>query len=116
MQSSQDKPFSFIREADTLTPHSTLNTLHFTLLVKGVIFAQKLTHGKNHNPRKSGKLPEPCRFFLCEPKLNIHNSLCLWKTLVEKLVENVENSEFSTGILSLWISTAPCGNHAYPFA
>ena len=33
----------------------------------------------------------------------------LWKTPVEKSVENVEKSEFSTGIPFLWDTALPCG-------
>jgi len=77
------------------------------------IFAQKLPHGKNHDPGKSGDLGEGCRFFLCEPKMNIHSLPSLWKTPVEKSVDNVENYELSTGISPLWFFLLSCGNPAY---
>jgi len=44
--------------------------------------------------------------------MNIHSIFCLWITLVEKPVDNVENCQLSTGI-SLFIKPAvPCGNPA----
>ena len=73
------------------------------------IFAQKNVHGKIHDPRKSGKSVEACRIFLCEPKLNIHNTPRLWKTPVEKPVEIVENYELSTGIFALSVLSPSCG-------
>ena len=73
------------------------------------IFAQKIGHGKIHDPRKSGKTVEGGRIFLCEPKLNIHSTPCLWKTPVEKPVEIVENSELSTGFFALSILRPSCG-------
>ena len=73
------------------------------------IFAQKIGHGKIHDPRKSGKTVEDRRFFLCEPKLNIHNLPGLWKTPVEKPVEIVENSELSTDIFVLSHLRPSCG-------
>ena len=42
--------------------------------------------------------------------MNIHNPPLLWKTLVDNTVENVENSELSTGILLIWKTAAACGN------
>jgi len=64
---------------------------------------------KFHHRRKSGKSAEGCPFVLCEPKMNIHNPHPLWKTPVEKPVENVENSELSTGILPLSGFSPACG-------
>ena len=66
--------------------------------VKSRIFAQRESCGKNHDGRKSGKSGESRHIVLCELKMNIHNPHSLWKTPVDKPVENVENSEFSTGI------------------
>lgn len=50
-----------------------------------------------------------CRIFLCEPNVNIHIHKSLWKTLVDKVVENVENSRLSTVILVFSDSGASCG-------
>ena len=36
--------------------------------------------------------------FYVNQKLDIHNPRPMWKTPVDKLVDNVENSELSTGI------------------
>ena len=82
--------------------------------VKSCFFAQFVPSGENHKPRKSGKSGEGCRFFLCEPKMNIHNPHPLWKTPVEKSVENVENSELSTGISLLSVSAPSCGKVCIP--
>ena len=82
--------------------------------VKGGIFAQFFRCGKNHNLRKSRKKREGCRIFLCEPKVDIHNPHPLWKTLVEKLVENVENYGFSTGIPLLSKTRPSCGKVCIP--
>jgi hypothetical protein len=73
------------------------------------IFAQNFRHGKIHHLQKSGVFPESRRFFLCEPKMNIHTLTPLWKTPVEKPVENVENSRLSTGISLLYRSFTACG-------
>jgi len=48
--------------------------------------------------------------------LNIHRVRGLWKSLVDKLVDNVENSELSTGISSLSQSPGLQKNHEYRFA
>ncbi len=53
---------------------------------------------------------------LCEPKMNIHNGPFLWKTPVDKTVENVENFELSTGIPPFFFSTDSCGKPVYVFA
>ena len=74
-----------------------------------LIFAQRNPCGKNYDPRKSGKSVEGRRFFLCKSKLHIHNRPPLWKTPVEKPVENVENSELSTGISLLSKIRPSCG-------
>ena len=83
-------------------------------LVKGVIFAQRLPHGKNHHRRKSGKYVEGCRSAV----MSIHSAYPqpgkLWKTPVEKSVENVEKCELSTGI-SPFAKIAPtCGKVCIP--
>ena len=74
------------------------------------IFAQNFPHGKIHDNRKSGTSVDSRRKTLCEPKMNIHNPHGLWKTPVEKPVENVENYELSTGISLLWKFSPACGN------
>ena len=62
---------------------------------------------------KSGDFFRILSVWLCEPNMNIHSTASLWKTLVEKSVENVENSQLSTGI-SLFKKTSPaCGKTAY---
>ena len=48
--------------------------------------------------------------------MNIHNPSPLWKTPVDKTVENVENFELSTGIPPLLFFTPSCGKPAYVFA
>jgi len=48
--------------------------------------------------------------------MNIHSTPCLWKTPVEKPVENVENYELSTGIPALSKNGGTCGILAYRFA
>jgi len=40
--------------------------------------------------------------FYVNPGVDIHRGWPLWKTLVEKIVDNVENSELSTGISLCW--------------
>jgi len=66
-----------------------------------------------HHRRKSDVSPESRHVFLCEPKVNIHSCLRLWKTPVEKTVENVENSDLSTVIPGLFRCASPCGKNAY---
>ena len=84
--------------------------------VKTCFFAQRNRHGKNPTTRKKCGFCEIPFIVLCEPKMNIHKSPPLWKTLVDKTVENVENCELSTGIPPFWFSTPSCGNPAYGFA
>jgi len=48
--------------------------------------------------------------------VNIHTTASLWKTLVEKPVENVENFELSTGILLRSGFPQFCGISAYACA
>ena len=78
-------------------------------LVKTRIFAQIRPCGKNYDGRKSGKAVEGCRFVLCKSGLHIHTLPKLWKTPVEKPVENVENFEFSTGIPFVSPGAPACG-------
>ena len=40
--------------------------------------------------------------------MNIHRGISLWKTPVDKPVENVEKWEFSTGILMFYRSESGC--------
>ena len=86
------------------------------MAVKTLIFAQRIPLGKNPPQPKKQVFFVAAPQTLCEPKMNIHNPPCLWKTLVDKTVENVENSELSTGILMFWLSPAACGKSAQVFA
>lgn len=83
-------------------------------MCQGVIFTQNLSHGKIHDPQKSRKSVEGRRIVLCEPAMYIHRPLFLWITPVDKPVENVENSEFSTGIPGISFYTPPCGEGCIP--
>lgn len=83
-------------------------------MCQGVIFTQNLSHGKIHDPQKSRKSVEGRRIVLCEPAMYIHRLLFLWITPVDKPVENVENSEFSTGIPGISFCTPPCGEGCIP--
>jgi len=78
-------------------------------------FAQKNPHSKKHHLRKSAESFPPSPVILCELKMNIHNIGHLWKSPVEKSVENVENYELSTGIPMLWKTCASCGISEYHF-
>ena len=69
-----------------------------TSAVKSEFLHKKSPPSKNHHLRKSAETCPGPQFILCEPKMNIHSAACLWKTLVEKSVENVENYELSTDI------------------
>jgi len=80
------------------------------------IFAQKICHSKNHHLRKSAECFLCAQFVLCEPKVNIHSTARLWKTPVEKPVENVENYELSTGISLFSKFPQTCGKSVYRFA
>ena len=84
--------------------------------VKTRIFAQRFLLGENPPQAKKWGFPGKPGGALCERKMNIHKPPPLWITLVEKPVENVENSELSTGILPFWFSTASCGKPAQEFA
>ena len=86
----------------------------WTTAVKSRIFAQSGPCGKKHGGRKSGKKGIWGRRDLCKSVLHIHKLLLLWKTPVEKAVENVENSQFSTGIWLPRLRTAPCGKLCIP--
>ena len=48
--------------------------------------------------KKVGNPSKDVASFYVNQILDIHSPLPLWKTLVDKPVENVENSELSTGI------------------
>jgi len=81
------------------------------LAVKSKKFAQNSHSGKIYGLRKSGRNVEGRRFFLCQSVLHIHSPGSLWKTLVDKLVDNVENFELSTGIsVSLPVGNPPPKN------
>ena len=62
---------------------------------------------------KSGDFFRILSAWLCEPIMNIHSTASLWKTLVEKSVENVENSQLSTGISLFTKTSQACGKTAY---
>ena len=72
-------------------------------------YAQEIPRGENHGSRKSRNFVTSCHFFLCKSKMYTQPSPCLWKTLVEKSVENVENCEFSTGISRSYFPGCSCG-------
>ena len=77
--------------------------------VKPRIFAQTFLRSDNYEGRKSGEFAAVCRNFLCKSKSYEIPARSLWKTPVEKSVENVENSLFSTGIPPLSRRASPCG-------
>ncbi|MCI6935781.1 MAG: hypothetical protein MR762_03855 [Clostridiales bacterium] len=79
-------------------------------------FAQRKRLGKKPPQPKKWVFPGMTGSVLCQPKMNIHNLPFLWKTPVDKHVENVENFELSTGIPPLLFSTISCGKPAYVFA
>ena len=61
-------------------------------------FSQKFSHRQNADfERNFGLLPAPEKA-LCHLPGIFHKAVELWKTFVEKPVENVENFDFSTGI------------------
>ena len=62
---------------------------------------------------KVAKLSKGVISFYVNRKVNIHSSLSLWKTPVEKLVDNVENCELSTGISLLWMKAVKDLKDAY---
>jgi len=64
-------------------------------------FAQSLHSGKIYDLRKSVVSVEGCRKWFPCPIVNIHSRCELWITLVDKVVDNVENLELSTGISPL---------------
>ena len=82
--------------------------------VKTQIFAQTIRCGKKHHRRKSGKSVETGKAFLCKAEMHIHNQPWLWKTPVDKPVENVENTWFSTAISHLCFRTHGCGKRCIP--
>ena len=97
-----------------LTPNSSFGKSLRDFFCQVKIFAQKISCGKNHDPQKSGKWVECRRFFLCQSHRLSTSQGRLWKTLVENSVENVENYEFSTGILTFPTSPPPCGKPGFP--
>ena len=70
--------------------------------------------GKKHGLRKSEKKGEPGRKVLCKSIMHACGGCGLWKTLVEKAVENVENKQFSTGIWLLNPLGFGCGKVCIP--
>ena len=95
--------------------HHTRQLL-FVCVVKSEFLHKKLPVVKNTICGKSAESSALCSLILCEPKMNIHRAAVLWKTPVEKPVENVENSELSTGILMVSETVAGCGIFVYRFA
>jgi hypothetical protein len=57
------------------------------------------------DPEKVGNPSKPVAAFYVNPGVDIHRPPCLWKSLVDKVVDNVENSQLSTGILIFSISS-----------
>ena len=90
----------FLFSADICFPRKRIffSLLFSPISVKSKKFAQKLQIGNIYSLQKSGKNVEACHLFLCKSKLDIHSPALLLTTLVDKLVDNVENSELSTGI------------------
>ena len=86
------------------------------VFVKSKKFAQKLQIGNIYCLQKSRKSVEACRLFLCKSELNIHSSIPLWISPVDKLVDNVENSGLSTGIPLLSVLPGKSEQNAYPNA
>ena len=66
--------------------------------VKSEFLHKESCPSKNHHFQKSAETGTAPPFILCEPKMNIHRITTLWKTPVEKSVENVENYGLSTVI------------------
>jgi hypothetical protein len=106
----------FFRIPKADSPGVPQATACFAPVCQVQIFAQKICHSKKHHLPKSGEIRDTPLLILCEPKLNIHRIPRLWKTLVEKSVENVENYELSTDIPLLSKSGESCGIPAYAFA
>ena len=111
--------WAIIPECNRAVTTSTAPCTHSPRAVPAALVKTKFLHKKSamvkwHSPRKSGKTLESCHTLLCEPKMDIHNQSSLWKTPVEKPVENVENSEFSTGIPALCTTRPSCGEMCIP--
>jgi len=62
---------------------------------------------------KVAKPSNPDASIYVNQKPNIHSLLPMWITPVEKLVDNVENSELSTGILPVYALFTNPQMHAY---
>ena len=86
----------------------------WTTSVKSRIFAQRSCCSKKHGRRKSGENRKTGRKNLCKAAVHIHRGCGLWKTPVEKAVENVENYEFSTGIWLFQRRPGGCGKVCIP--
>ena len=82
--------------------------------VKGVIFAQRIPHGKNHYRRKNGNLLEGCQLAVMSIPAVYPQPVKLWITPVDKPVENVEKCELSTDILPFAKIAPTCGKHCIP--
>ena len=70
--------------------------------------------GENHQSRKSGELVASCRSGFMSIKNAYPQPVNLWKTLVDKPVENVENYALSTVISPLWSPLTGCGKLCIP--
>ena len=96
-----------------LNDHLSSGTL-WTTSVKSRIFAQRSCCSKKHGRRKSGENRKTGRKNLCKAAVHTHRGCGLWKTPVEKAVENVENYEFSTGIWLFQRRPGGCGKVCIP--
>lgn len=92
-------------------PPTTVNYQLSTVncFVKSYFLHKDFAIGKIHHLQKSGENVESGRTVLWKPKMDIHNPHPLWKTPVDKTVENVENSELSTEIRAVFKIFTTCG-------
>ena len=72
-----------------------------TFFVKSKNLHNVYTVVKITDPEKVGFWSKGVASFYVNQKVDIHSPPPLWKTIVEKPVDNVENSELSTGIPAL---------------
>lgn len=68
--------------------------------VKPLIFHKNFTHWQCDDFGRNFQIGVFPFKLLCHPLVLFHRDLGLWKTPVEKPVENVENFDFSTAIFS----------------
>ena len=88
--------------------------LQFIFPVKYEFLHKEMACGENHQSRKSGKLVTYCRSGFMSIKNAYPQPVNLWKTLVDKPVENVENYALSTVISPLCLPPASCGKLCIP--